>query len=280
MDEHERREPAPAAPRPGVASLETSILATMLGYFALQLAVFLGFSLTRGFFGRYGPGFLAASVGFHGFLVGVLFFFKNDFYIEPSGERLRRVNLANAITLFRVSSLPTILFLVFAAKDYGIRIPLLSLVVVVFLTDFADGMVSRKGKQITKIGRMLDSASDYCLLIVLSIAFYYYFLIPGWFLALVLGRLVLQAVLVFILIGVNRRMDPKTSPLGKVAVAAVMILYAAEILEIVVGPAAKTALLGLEALTGLILAASAVDKVLIFARELAESRKARRGRAV
>lgn len=277
MDDRESKVAASQEETRRAASLGTSIIVTLLSYLTFQITVFLGFSIPRGFFVGYGPAFLVSALGFHGFLLAVLFWFKADFYIEPSGERLSRVNLANAITLFRVSALPTILFLVIAAKDYPIRVPLLALVIVVFLTDFADGFVSRKGKQVTKIGRMLDSASDYCLLIVLSIAFYYYYLIPGWFFVIVIARFALQSALVFILIAVNRRLDPKTSPLGKIAVAAVMILYATEVLEIVIGPAAKPALTALEALSGLILVASAVDKVVIFVRELGEALRARRG---
>jgi phosphatidylglycerophosphate synthase len=257
-------------------SLGLSIIIVIISYLAAQVAVFLGFAIPRGFFAGYGPAFLLSTLGFHALLLAVLFWFKADFYIEPTGERLARVNLANAITLFRVSTLPTILFLVIAAKDYGIRVPLLVLVILVFLSDFADGFVSRRGKQVTKIGRMLDSTSDYGLLIVLSVAFYYYFLIPAWFFAIAVARLCLQSVLVFILIAINRRVDPKTSPLGKLAVAALMVLYAAEILEVLIGPSARIPLLGLEGIVALILAASAVDKVLIFLRELGSALSGRR----
>lgn len=275
MNESENRATVPTAPEKRTGGLAASIVAMMLSYLVLQVSVFLAFSLAAGFFRRYGLSFLAAAVGFHGFLIAVLFWFRADFYIEPSGERLHRVNLANAITLFRVSALPTILFLIIAARDFRIRGPLLVYVVLVFLTDFADGFVSRKGKQRTKIGRMLDSASDYCLLVVLSAAFYYYRFIPAWLFLLVVARLSLQSVLMFILIAVNRRLDPKTSPLGKVAVAAVMVLYAAEILEILLGPPAGPALVVLEWAVGLVLVASAGDKVLIFARELGKGIAAR-----
>lgn len=274
MNEHENKTGIPPPTGKAPPGIEAGIKAMMLSCFALQVLVFLAFSIDSGFFGLYGIPFLLTTTAFHAFLIGVLLFLKDNFYIESTGERLSRVNLANAITLFRISALPTILFLVIAAKDFRIRIPLLVLVMIVFLSDFADGFVSRMGKQATKIGSMLDSGSDYLLLVVLSFAFYYYLLIPGWFLLLVFARLSIQSIMVFILMAVNRRNDSRTSPLGKVAVASLMVLYTAEILEIVIGPPAQEILVGLEHLAALILVASIVDKALLFARGL------RTGRAV
>ena len=149
----------------------------------------------------------------------MLIAFKQDFTKVPSGEKLQRVNLANAITLFRLTSMPTLLFLVLASKDYRIRLPLLGLVVLVFATDFADGYVSRKAGEVTRIGKMMDSVSDYVLLIVLTIVFYYFSLVPPWFFLLVTTRLGLQVVFVFLLIFINKRIEPKTTFMGKVAVA-------------------------------------------------------------
>ena len=56
---------------------------------------------------------------------------------------------------------------------------------------------------------MLDSASDYALLIVLTIVFYYFSLVPPWFFLLVTARLGLQVAFVFILIFVNKKIEPK-----------------------------------------------------------------------
>ncbi|MCK7514808.1 MAG: CDP-alcohol phosphatidyltransferase family protein [Desulfobacterales bacterium] len=105
---------------------------------------------------------------------------------------LARVNLANEVTLARMSTLPTLLILIVASKEYSIQTPLLVLVALVFVTDFADGWISRASRQVTFMGRMLDAISDYCVLIVLSIVFYYYELIPGWFFWVVIFRLVFQ----------------------------------------------------------------------------------------
>jgi phosphatidylglycerophosphate synthase len=257
-----------------------SILATMGFYAALQLVIFIAFgslalpsdpAAPKGFLLRYGPLFLLVAVPFYSLLLFMLFLFKGDFVKEPSGERLDRVNLANAITLFRVTSMPTLLFLVLAAKEYRIRLPLLCLVILVFATDFADGYVSRKAGEVTKVGKMLDSASDYALLIVLTIVFYYFTLVPPWFFLLVSARLGLQVAFVFILIFVNKRVEPKTTFMGKVAVASIMVLYAVEVIRLIFGIGRIELVAVLEWTTAAIVLLSMVDKVIAFARELPRS---------
>lgn len=260
--------------------LEKSILATMGLFAALQMLIFAAFaelaapsspSVPRGFLLRYGPLFLAVAVPFYAVLLAMLNVFKNDFVKEPSGERLEQVNLANVVTLFRVTSMPTLLFLVMAAKDYRIRLPLLCLVVIVFATDFADGYISRKTEQVTKVGKMLDSASDYALLIVLTIVFYYFSLVPPWFFLLVTARLGLQVAFVFILIFVNKKIEPKTTFMGKAAVASIMVLYAAEVIRLIFGIGRIELFAVLEWTTAAIVLLSMVDKVVAFARELPKS---------
>jgi phosphatidylglycerophosphate synthase len=240
----------------------------MAAYFLLQCLLFFAFAIPAGFVQRYLPLFLAVTVGFHAVLVTLLLLFKRDFIIEATGEVLTRVNVANKITLFRVATLPTLLVLILAARDYHIRIPLLALVVVVFLTDFADGYVSRRNGQVTRVGRMLDSASDYSLLVVLTVVFYYFKLIPLWFFALVVGRLFLQSALMGILIAVKRHIEPKTTMMGKVAVASIMVLYAVEVTRIASGIRHYWPFAVLEWAAGAIVAASVIDKIVFFATEL------------
>lgn len=259
-------------------SLKTSFCRVIAAYFALQCSIYLAFSLSAGFFGRYALFFFILSPGFHLFLLVMLFLFRRDFVLESTGAVLTKVNRANKITLFRVSTLPTLLVLILAAKDYRIRLPLLGLVVLVFLSDFADGYVSRKGGEVTRVGRMLDSASDYSLLIVLTIVFYYFSLIPFWYFALVIGRLFLQSALMGILIAVKRRIEPKTTFLGKAAVASIMVLYAIEVARLAFGLPRSLGFSAAEWLGGLVILASVLDKVFAFSRQLAAEPKAGEGK--
>jgi cardiolipin synthase len=257
--------------------LGRSILATMGTYTALQSLIFVAFAASaapssasqpQSFLLHYGLLFVLVAIPFYTLLLIMLFIFKNDFVKEPSGQALTRVNLANVVTLFRVTSMPTLLTLVLAAKEYRIRLPLLGLVVLVFATDFIDGYISRKAGEVTKVGKMLDSASDYALLIVLTIVFYYFKLVPPWFFLLVTARLGLQVTFVFILIFVNKKIEPKTTIMGKVAVAAIMVLYALEVIRLIFGIGRIGFVSVLELVTAAIVLASMIDKVAAFAREL------------
>lgn len=257
--------------------LGKSILGAVLSYCVAQSAIFTAFALLaepsqaglpRGFMARYGPSYAAVAVAYYGCLLALLFLFKSSFIKIPSGERLERVNLANAITMFRLTSMPTILFLVIAAKEYRIRLPLLGLVVLVFATDFIDGWISRKAGEVTKVGKMMDSASDYSLLIVLTVVFYYFELVPPWFFVLVTARLGLQIVLVFLLIFINKKVEPKTTFLGKAAVASIMVLYAMEVLRLIFNLGRLPLFAVLEWTVAGIVVVSMIDKILAFAREL------------
>lgn len=260
-----------------IDKLGKSIIGAVLAYFVAQFGIFSAFALfaepsasdlPHGFFTRYGLAYGLVSLAYCGALLFLLFLFKSSFVKIPSGERLERVNLANAITMFRLTSMPTILFLVLAAKDYRVRIPLLCLVVLVFATDFVDGYISRKAGEVTKVGKMMDSASDYSLLIVLTVVFYYFELVPGWFFLIVTARLGLQVVFVFLLIFINRKVEPKTTFLGKAAVASIMVLYAAEVLRLILNLGPLPIFAAMEWIVAGIVAVSMIDKALAFARDL------------
>jgi phosphatidylglycerophosphate synthase len=257
-------------------SLRLSITLTVISYFLIQCCVFLAFSLPGKFFTAYYLPFTGTSLAFHAFLYVLLLFFIEDFRKEETGEKLSSINLANRITLIRVSTLPTLLYLVLAARDYKIRYPLLILVVFIFITDFLDGYVSRKHKEVTKAGRMMDSASDYSLLIVLTIVYKYYKLIPIWFLVLVMTRLGIQALLMGILIAVNKKIDPKTTFMGKAAVASIMVLYSVELLGLITSGLPAGLKDVLEAIVGIIVLASIGDKVVIFVHSLKGTQSERR----
>ncbi len=246
--------------------LRGSIRRTTLAYFLLQCLIFAAFALGAGFLKRFWMPFVLTSLGLHGLLYFLMLVFLLDFRKEATGDLVGSMNLANRITLLRVSTLPTLLYLVIAAKSYKIRYPLLVLVVFIFATDFLDGYVSRKGNEVTKVGRMMDSASDYSLLIVLSVVFYYYKIIPEWFLMLVLLRLGIQMLLMAVLIAVKKRIEPTSTLMGKVAVASIMVVYSVEVLTLIVNWVPELVTSGLEWIAAAIVVASIGDKIFTFAR--------------
>ena len=242
-------------------------MAILVFYQIIQFGIFAAYSLPIGFFRSYALPFSIVSMGFHCFTFIMLYLFRGDFVVEPSGRKLERINMANAITLFRVSTLPTILYVILASKDYAIRFELVALVAIVFATDFLDGYVSRKYKEATRAGRMLDSASDYSLLFVISLVFHYFHIIPFWFLALLVSRLAGQFAMVGVVLAVKKRVTPKTSFLGKATIASTMVLYAFELLRFVadIPPAVYDTL---EFAVGGIVVLSIADKILIMMRDL------------
>jgi cardiolipin synthase (CMP-forming) len=253
--------------RPIKDALMNSILLTVAAFQLSQIALFLAYALPFGFSSRYIVPFALSSVAFHGLLLGMLFIFRNDFVKVPEGERLTSVNLANKITLFRVSTLPTLLFVILASKDYPIRYPLIALVAIVFLTDFLDGYVSRRAKEVTRVGKMMDSASDYTVLFVISIVYYYFHIIPAWFLALFAGRLAGQTFMMLAVLAVKKRITPRTSFLGKLTIASTMVLYAAELLRFVASLPAMVFTV-MELIVGGIIVLSIFDKIIMMAQDL------------
>ena len=249
-------------------SLDRSITRVVAVYAVLQVAVFAIFGLGSGCWSRYWIAFVLTCLPFHLFLWGMLHVTKSEFALAYTGERLAKVNLANKITLLRISSLPTLLYLVIASHDFQIKLPLLIMVVVVFATDFIDGWVSRKTGQVTRIGKMMDSTSDYTVLVALTIVFFSFHLISAWFFALVVGRLGIQAVFMAIVFLARGTVRPRTTIMGKVAIASIMVLYAAQILELVVPVQGIRTLEYVEWAAAAIVAVSVVDKVIAFGQDL------------
>ena len=174
--------------------------------------------------------FVSISLVFHIFLTVMLLLRRGDFRIEATGVLLSRVNLSNTLTYIRLSSLPTILFLVLQASDFpAILTVILPFICGVFATDFLDGMTARRRHEITFVGRYLDSASDYLTIIAVTIVLNYHGLLPLWFLLLVLLRLILFAVGMALLALREGKADPRSTFIGKVSVFALMVLYAMEI---------------------------------------------------
>lgn len=253
--------------RARLSRLRASMIASILAFQLLQYGIFLAYSLPFGFFARYAASFTASTLAFHALLLALLIVFRHDFVKEPGGEKLSRVNLANLVTLFRISTLPTILFIILASKDYPIRYPLIALVAVVFSTDFLDGYISRTIKEKTRVGRMMDSASDYTLLFVISIVYYYFHLVPLWFFALLAARLTGQALMMLAVLAVKKRVKIRTTFMGKATVASTMVLYALELLRFVADlpPALYRAV---EYAVGAVVFASIFDKLLVMIRDL------------
>jgi CDP-diacylglycerol--glycerol-3-phosphate 3-phosphatidyltransferase len=218
---------------------------------------------------------LGICAAFHGLLTAGLLLRSRDFRLESTGEPLPRVNLATTLTLVRLSSIPTVAFLVIEAGRRPLLPVVLPLLAVVFLTDLLDGMAARRRGQVTFVGKYLDSTSDYLMIIAVSVLFYSFRLLPAWLFALIMARLVLFAAGMAALALRQGRATPATTFLGKASVFAIMVLYVMELAERLGVPGIGHALVVriVEYVVAALVAVSAVDKIVFLARMFAAARR-------
>ncbi len=212
-------------------SLRKSIVVWMASFFAAQTAVlavvFFAYSIPL----RESAWFGVINLAYHAGMTALLLWRRADFVIEDTGVRLSRVNLPNIITLVRLSSIPTALFLILLSRRLQLLPVALPYLFVVFVTDFFDGMAARARKEVTLVGRYLDSVSDYIILIATSLTFFAYGLVPWWLFALIMARLVIFAAFMLAASLKQGRPKPIATFLGKASVFAVMVLYLMETAE-------------------------------------------------
>ena len=251
-----------------IRPLWKSIIVIVVTLFAIQVAVFAFILLLY----RIDLGELAVFTGvaalYHAGLCIFLLSRSRDFRIEGEQVELTRVNLANALTIIRLSSIPSALFLILLSRRIQllpVAVPYLALV---FITDFFDGMAARRRKEITLVGRYLDSVSDYLIIIATSIVFFAYSLIPLWFFILVLSRLVIFAFLMGVAALAQGKASPLSTFFGKASIFATMFLYVLEVAEYFHIPwiGNPVVVKVFEYLVAAVIAASFVDKGIFLAK--------------
>lgn len=211
--------------------------------------------------------YILLNIVFNSILALALSKKKHLFSDLETGIVLDRINLANRITLFRLTSLPTVhyVFSTLLSTETAILFPIV--LGILFLTDTADGFIARKLKQITRIGQMLDSIGDYALLALISIIYFQIGFLPVWLFLIIIFRLFFQAggMLLFILI--KKPVRTRATPGGKISIAAIMILYIIELARL----SPKSGLLPLvhiiEIITGIVICILFLEKLIIFFKQ-------------
>jgi len=217
---------------PSEKALVKSITFTVGSLLIFQGLFFLALKRIFGIHSAPTRAYLLILLGVHAALLTFLLVMRQHFYILPSRRKLERVNVANVLTITRISSTPTILYLLILSGEYNLVPVMLVFTSLVFLTDLLDGKISRNTGQLTKIGQYLDSVSDYAILFAVSIAFIHYQLISQWFFSLVVFRLLFQWAGMGILLLYQGHVETRSTPWGKASVFATMVIYAASILEL------------------------------------------------
>ena len=107
---------------------------------------------------------------------------------QPAPPSLRAgLNLPNALTISRILIVP-LLVVVLLTKISGWEFIGLGLFLVASLTDFLDGFLARRRKQVTSLGKLLDPAADKILTSAAFISLVGLGLAPAWMVVVVVAR--------------------------------------------------------------------------------------------
>jgi CDP-diacylglycerol--glycerol-3-phosphate 3-phosphatidyltransferase len=143
-----------------------------------------------------------------------------------------RMNLPNSLTLVRIFLVP-LLVVVLLTKPEGRLVPGLSnhvlgagIFAVAAFTDWLDGYVARRRKQITVVGQLLDPVADKLLTAAAFISLVQMGAASAWIVAIIVGREL--AVTVLRSLAYTKGVVIPSSPLGKgkmsSQVAAILLL--------------------------------------------------------
>lgn len=174
-------------------------------------------------------------------------------------------NLPNALTLTRIFLVPLLVVVLLTRTDRWELIGA-AIFAVAALTDWLDGYLARRRKQITTLGIMLDPVADKMLISAAFISLVQMELAPAWMVVVIVGREF--AVMGLRMIAVEKGITIPASPLGKGKMATQVVAILLLILgEKFLGPVAVIGLVALW-ITVLLALASGIDYFLRFYRKV------------
>ncbi len=135
----------------------------------------------------------------------------------------RILTVPNALSLVRLLLVPVFLGLVVAGQDAW------ALVVLVFssVSDFVDGVIARRFRQVSRLGQLLDPAADRLFIFAALIGLAVRAVIPWWLLVVIVARDLMLVVLGLVL--ANHGYGPlQVHHLGKAAT--LFLFYALPVL--------------------------------------------------
>ena len=134
------------------------------------------------------------------------------------------MNLPNALTLARIFLVPLLVVVLLTKFEgrqiFGVRKELVGAAIfaIASLTDWLDGYLARRRKQVTILGQLMDPVADKLLVTAALVSLVQMDVAPAWMVAVILGREF--AVTVLRSIAWARGVVIPASPLGKFKMAA------------------------------------------------------------
>jgi CDP-diacylglycerol--glycerol-3-phosphate 3-phosphatidyltransferase len=137
------------------------------------------------------------------------------------------VNLPNTLTVARIFLVPLLVVVLLTKLDtwwpFGFSKEVLGALIfgVASLTDWADGYLARRRKQVTGFGEWMDPLADKLLVTAALISLVQLGLAPAWMVAVILGREF--AITVLCSVAYSKGLTLPASPLGKVKLVAQVV---------------------------------------------------------
>jgi CDP-diacylglycerol---glycerol-3-phosphate 3-phosphatidyltransferase len=134
------------------------------------------------------------------------------------------MNLPNALTLARIFLVPLLVVVLLTKFEgrlvLGVRKELVGAAIfaIASFTDWLDGYLARRRKQVTTLGQLMDPVADKLLVTAALVSLVQMDVAPAWMVAIILGREF--AVTVLRSIAWARGVVISASPLGKLKMAA------------------------------------------------------------
>ncbi len=137
------------------------------------------------------------------------------------------MNLPNTLTVARIFLVPLLVVVLLTKLDtwwpFGFSKEVLGALIfgVASLTDWADGYLARRRKQVTGFGEWMDPLADKLLVTAALISLVQLGLAPAWMVAVILGREF--AITVLRSVAYSKGLTLPASPLGKVKLVAQVV---------------------------------------------------------
>jgi CDP-diacylglycerol--glycerol-3-phosphate 3-phosphatidyltransferase len=135
----------------------------------------------------------------------------------------RRMNLPNALTVTRIFLVPLLVVVLLTKFEgeaiFGIQKELVAAAIfgLASFTDWLDGYLARRRKQVTALGQMMDPIADKLLTSAAFISLVQLNLAPAWMVAVIIGREL--AITGLRSLAASRGRGFPASPLGKIKMA-------------------------------------------------------------